>query len=46
MEETIEMLKFLNFPRSFGKQCFAVVDAPYSKLAGISYMLNNVRIFW
>ena len=27
------MLKFLTIPRSFGKQCFAVVDAPYSKWA-------------
>ena len=27
----IEMHKFLTFPRSFGKQCFAVIDALYSK---------------
>ena len=26
------MLKFLTFPQSFGKQCFAVVDVLYSKV--------------
>ena len=34
MKETIEMLNFLAFPRSFGKQFFAVVDAQYNKLRG------------
>ena len=32
---SIQMLKFLIFPRSFGKQCFAVVDALYSKLVSL-----------
>ena len=32
LKETIEKLKFLTFPRLFGKQCFAVVDAPFSNL--------------
>ena len=37
----MKILKFFTFHRSFGKQCFAVVDAPYSKL-GFKKFQNNV----
>ena len=39
-KETIEMLEFFTFSRSFGKQCFAVVDSLFIKLLGI---LSNKR---
>ena len=35
------MLKFLSFPRSFGKQCFAVVDAPFSE-KGASFQIEKL----